>query len=314
MSDSGNTPQISQAFVLGAGLGTRLKRLTEARPKPLVPVVGKPLIAYAFDQLLQAGFQKIVINTHHCAEAYEHTFPGGHYGAASLTFRHEPVLLETGGGIKNVEDLLGDAPFLVYNGDILATFPLESAIAHHFASGNEVTLILRTHGGRLDIAWDSTTGRIADIGYRLGRVPNSHVFTGLYLVNPDFLHRLSLEKISVIPSFLAMIKEGTGLGGIVVDEGGWWELGTREKYLDVHRALRAADPDACWVHPTAQVAPTARLTGATYIGANAKIGPHAHLHDCILWEGTVIAQESRLTRCIVTENQTACGIHTDTDF
>jgi len=307
-------PLLSNAFVLGAGLGTRLKRLTQARPKPLVPVAGKPLITFAFDHLLEAGVKRIVVNTHHCAEAYGRAFPKGVYRYASLTFRHEPVLLETGGGIKNVEDLLGGAPFLVYNGDILATLPLEQAIAHHFASGNEVTLVLRSHGGPLQVAFDPATARVLDIGQRLGRAPGTHLFTGIYVVNPAFFCRLRLEKLSVIPTFLEMIAQGAALGAVVIDEGGWCDLGTRENYIEVHRALRAADPAACWVHPSAQVDPTARLTGATCVGAGAKIGPAAHLHDCILWEGTTIAPQSTLTRCIVTENQSAGGVHTDTDF
>lgn len=305
---------LSQAFVLGAGLGTRLKRLTEARPKPLVPVAGKPLICSAFDHLLGEGVERIVVNTHHRADAYGRAFPGGDYRNASLTFRHEPVLLETGGGIKNVEDLLGDQPFLVYNGDILSTLPLEPAIERHFAAGSEVTLILRSHGGPLQVAFDPGSGRVLDIGHRLGRAPGTHLFTGIYVVNPAFFRRLRLEKLSVVPTWLEMIEQGAALGAIVLDEGAWWDLGTREQYLEVHRTLRAADPDACWVHPTAEVDSTARLAGATFVGAGAKIGANAHLHDCILWEGTTIAQESSLTRCIVTENQTACGTHTDVDF
>ena len=305
---------ITQAFVLGAGLGTRLKRLTHARPKPLIPVAGKPLITCAFDHLLGVGVERIVVNTHHCAEAYGRAFPGGAYRHAALTFRHEPVLLETGGGIKNVEDCLGGAPFLVYNGDILSTLPLQPALAQHFAAGNEVTLVLRSHGGPLQVALAPGTSRVLDIGHRLGRAPGTHLFTGIYVVSPAFFHRLRLEKLSVIPAFLEMIAQGASLGAVVIDEGDWWDLGTREHYIEVHRTLRAADPAACWVHPTAQVDPTARLTGATCVGAGAKVGPGAHLHDCILWEGTAIASQSTLTRCILTENQSACGPHTDVDF
>ena len=308
------TPPIANAFVLGAGLGTRLKRLTQARPKPLVLVAGKPLISYAFDHLLSSGVKRIVVNTHHCAEAYGRAFPNSSYRGAALTFRHEPELLETGGGIKNVEDLLGDAPFLVYNGDILTNLPLEPALAHHFVAGNEVTLVLRSHGGPLQVAFDPATSRVLDIGHRLERAPGTHLFTGIYVVNPAFLRRLRLEKRSVIPTFLEMITQGAALGTVVLDSGDWWDLGTRQNYLEVHRTLRAANPAARWVHPTAQVDSTARLTGATCVGAGAKIGPGAHLHDCILWEGTTIAPDSALTRCILTENQSACGTHTDVDF
>jgi len=307
-------PCIAQAFVLGAGLGTRLKGLTQALPKPLIPVAGKPLITRAFDHLLSAGVTRLVVNTHHRAEAYGRAFPDGAYRHATLTLRHEPELLETGGGIKNVEELLGHAPFLVYNGDILTTLPLEPAIARHFEASNEVTLVLRSHGGPLQVAFDPGSGRVLDIGARLRRAPGTHLFTGIYIVTPEFLRRLQHGKRSVVPTFLEMIEQGAALGAIELDEGDWWDLGTREQYLAVHRVLRQADPHACWVDPTAQVDPSAQLTGATYVGPGAKIGPHARLHDCILWEGTHIAQQSELTRCIVTANQSVCGRHEAADF
>jgi NDP-sugar pyrophosphorylase family protein len=307
-------PCLSQAFVLGAGLGTRLKQLTRALPKPLIPVAGKPLITRAFDHLLNSGINRIIVNTHHQADAYQRVFPANAYGHATLAFRHEPDLLETGGGIKNVEDLLGDAPFLVYNGDVLTNLPLDPAIARHFETGNEVTLVLRSHGGPLQVAFDPGSGRVLDIGFRLGRAPGTHLFTGIYLLAPSFLRRLKREKRSVIPTFLEMIGQRAALGAIELDGGDWWDLGTREQYLAVHQTLREADPQACWIDPSAQIDPTARLTGATYVGPGAQIGAHAQLHDCILWEGTHIAPESELNRCIVTASQSVSGRHQDADF
>ncbi|MGC3989602.1 MAG: sugar phosphate nucleotidyltransferase [Chthoniobacteraceae bacterium] len=158
---------IRQAFVLGAGLGTRLKALTARLPKPLVPVANRPLITYAFDHLRAAGVEKLVINTHHCAEQYERAFPQGEYEGAALHFRHEPVLLETAGGIANVADLLGDEPFVVYNGDVFTDLALAPAIEHHFRAGNEVTLVLRSNTEPRQITLDEATGRIRDIGGRL---------------------------------------------------------------------------------------------------------------------------------------------------
>ena len=307
-------PRVTRAFVLGAGLGTRLRPLTESRPKPLVPVAGKPLITYAFDHLIDAGIERIVVNTHHCAEGYGRFFPGNVYRSVPVAFRHEPVLLETGGGIKNVEDLLGDAPFIAYNGDILATFPLGPAIVRHFEAGNEVTLILRSGGGPLHIGFDTDSGRVLDIRGRLGRAEGTHLFTGVYVVSPSFLRRLRMEKSSVIPAFLAMIVEGAGLGGIVLDQADWWDLGTRGQYMEVHRALRAADEQTAWVHPGAILEPGVKIGGASYVGPGSKIGANVELHDSILWEGTRIAKDSRLNRCIVTDGKSVGGVHTDVDF
>src|ERR1700716_2455454 len=94
---------IKQAFVLGAGLGTRLRPLTDDLPKPLVPIFHKPLITFALDHLIDIGIRKIFINTHRLPEVFVKAFPESSYFGTPLTFIHEPVLLETGGGVKNIE-------------------------------------------------------------------------------------------------------------------------------------------------------------------------------------------------------------------
>jgi NDP-sugar pyrophosphorylase family protein len=308
---------IRTAFVLGAGLGTRLKSLTACRPKPLIPVMNRPLIEYAFDRLLATGVERLVVNTHWRAERYAEFFGEDNYRGAGLTFREEtPEVLETAGGIWNVRDLLGDEPFIVFNGDILTTLRLEPAIEAHLASGNEVTMVLRSSGGPLQVACDGK--RVTDIG---GRVDASagprYLFTGIYLVGPEFIRRIPPgEKISVVPLFCAMIREGARLGGIVLDDGQWWDLGTREHYLNAHRELTTLPgvAPAPWIHPTATIAAGAELTGATAIGAYATVGADARLHDCILWDRTEVAPGAALERCIVTDGTRAEGRNLDFDF
>src|SRR5260221_425111 len=122
---------MNKAFVLGAGLGTRLRPLTDQLPKPLIPVFHKPLICYAFDHLLASGVREFIVNTHHLPEKYADAFPDSIYKGTPVTFRHEPVLLETAGGIANIADLVRDESFLVYNGDILTDLPLAPLINEH---------------------------------------------------------------------------------------------------------------------------------------------------------------------------------------
>ena len=318
---------IRTAFVLGAGLGTRLKSLTARRPKPLIPVVNRPLISHAFDHLLGAGVERLVVNTHWRAEAYGTAFPDASHRGAPIAFRHEsPEVLETAGGIKNVEDLVVGAPFIVYNGDILTDLPLAPALAHHAASGSEVTMILRSQDGPLQIAFDESSGRIADIGRRLdpAREPR-FLFTGIYLVNPEFLQRIpAATKIGVIPIFCEMIREHARLGGIVIDDRHWYDLGTREQYLAVHEVMRIETSNIehrtsntelpPWIAPSAQISPDAKIEGATAIGADARIGAGAHLRDCLIWENAEVEPGAVLERCIVTDGARAGGTHRDHDF
>ena len=125
--------QISTAFILGAGLGTRIRPLTENTPKPLLPIGGRPIITYAMERLRAIGVKRFIVNTHHCAKKYDETFPENNWKGIPITFSHEPVLLDTAGGIKNIEDLMADDErIIVYNGDIITNMPMELLIRKHF--------------------------------------------------------------------------------------------------------------------------------------------------------------------------------------
>jgi NDP-sugar pyrophosphorylase family protein len=153
---------IKQAFVLGAGLGKRLRPLTESLPKPLIPIYGKPLITFALDHLCAVGVESFVINTHHLADQLDSLLADGTYTGRPLRLVHEPDLLETGGGIKNVEGFLAPEPFIVYSGDILTDIELKPLIHEHFRKGNDVTLALRETGLAAGIA--DTSGEHARPG------------------------------------------------------------------------------------------------------------------------------------------------------
>jgi mannose-1-phosphate guanylyltransferase len=302
------------AFVLGAGLGTRLKALTRRLPKPLIPVANRPLITYAMDHLMGAGVRRFVVNTHWLAGEYGRAFPGGSYRGCPVLFREEqPEVLETAGGLKNAEDLFCGEAVVVYNGDILSDLPLGKVLSEHRASGNEVTLVLRSKDGPLQVAWDAKTGRVEDIGRRIhpeGR--SDYLFTGIYVVEPGFLARIPPgRKLGVVPVFTEMILSGARLGGVVVDEGGWWDLGTREQYLAVHE-LRASE--APWIDPEAEVDASAVLSGGTAVGRGARVGARSRLENCILWPGARVEPGSVLRRCIVAGADPVSGEHEGVDF
>lgn len=158
--------RVRTAFVMGAGLGSRLRPLTDSRPKPLVPIFNKPLVTFALDHLLAVGVERFVINTHHLAERWTDFFPNSTYRGAKIDFVFEPELLETGGGIANAAPFLGDEPFLVYSGDVLTDVDLGRLLAEHFASENAVTVGLRQTG--LSEAIACRDGRIVDFKGRHG--------------------------------------------------------------------------------------------------------------------------------------------------
>jgi mannose-1-phosphate guanylyltransferase len=324
---------VTQAFVLGAGLGTRLRPLTDDLPKPLVPVFQKPLITFAFDHLIDVGLARFFVNTHHRPERFVEIFAQSTYRDCRIEFFHEPNLLETAGGIANIAASLVPGPLLVYNGDVLTDLPIAALIDRHFSAGNLVTLALRSNAEPKHIAFDPASGRVVDIRNQLGSgAPDEFLFTGIYIVEPGFVDVLERGvKRSVIPHFLELIRRGEKIGGVVIDEGNWWDVGSRDAYLQLHRELsgKAGLPAAAlkfpaypvgdpqWkapVHKTATVDPTAQLRGCTVVGRDCRVGAEVILEDTILWPGAQIASRSHLSGCIVRTHKTAQGVHRNIDI
>jgi len=313
--------KIHKAFVLGAGLGTRLRPLTETTPKPLIPIFGKPLITFALDHLLANGISSFVINTHRLADQFERLFETGEYAGAAVKLIHEPYLLETGGGIKNAENLLNGGSFITYSGDILSDVTLQPLIEEHFLRGNDVTLGLRNTGIASAVALRD--GQVVGIANNSG-VPGTYDFANIAVWNPDIFARLEpLRKISFIPVVLDWMKANGRVGGVVLDDGKWFNVGSAADYLGVHRTILKEKwrpqyvRDSEWpqsVNKTATISETAKLVGCTVVGPNCRVDAAAVLEDTILWEGAEITSRSHLSRCIVRARQTATGEHCDHVF
>ncbi len=313
---------VKQAFVLGAGKGTRLKTLTATLPKPLIPIHQKSLITYAFDHLIACGFDRFMVNTHHLPDSFSPAFPDGTYRNKQLTFRFEPQLLETGGGIANIADWLPqDESFMIYNGDILSDMNLTPAIEAHAASDNLVTLVLRSKGEALQVALDEHKKQVCDIRNTLQTASSAlYQFTGVYLVRPDFLKLLTPgKKESVIPAFLKLIERGS-LGGIIIDDGSWSDLGTRGAYLRASASLSTngfpnygKQAQQLRIHPDAKIHPEAHVCPLSSIGTGCIINAGARIDNSILWPDSEVAAESSLRNTIVRSGKSAAGILIDQD-
>lgn len=319
--------RVKKAFVLGAGLGTRLRPLTDRLPKPLVPLFHKPLAEWALLACKRAGIGNFAVNTHHLPGAWEalgSSFSGdfsevksgngepvafrAYFGKPVALF-HEPVLLETGGGLKNIAGWIGGDSVLVHNGDIFSTIPLERLIAAHEASGLPVTLALRSDGEAKHIALDESGSRVTDIRAMLGKAEGTHVFSGIYCISPGFLDLLPPgEKVSVIPAFLELASRGE-LGAIVLDEGVWLDLGDRASYLRAHRELALAER----VHEDAVIEPGAVVEDSV-VGPGAVVEAGAVVKNSVVWPGCRVTAGARLDGCIVFSGNPVEGSHTDEDL
>ncbi len=315
-----------RAFILGAGLGNRLRPLTAQLPKPLIPVHHRPLITYAFAHLHAAGVREFTVNTHHLPEAYGQAFPENSVLGCPVTFRHEPLLLETGGGIANVADLLHGEPFWIYNGDILTDLPLDAALSHHRKSGNAVTLILRSQGAVENVALDQATGKIIDLRNARGtNHPDQFQFTGIWLCEPSFMKWLPTRGLreSVVEAWLRAIDDGVSIGGVVLDDGLWFDLGDRASYLKAHETTKQS-PFPAWspmtalekapAHPAAAVHPSAFVDEASSIAPGATVEAGARIVRSILWKGALVKAGAHLADCIVLSGGVAAGTLTGLDI
>ena len=270
-------------------MGTRLRPLTDLLPKPLVPLFHKPLAMWAVEACEAIGCKRFAINTHHLPEKWE-DFGGGR----DVSFFHEPVLLETGGGLKNIQAWVEDGSLLIHNGDIFSSMDLRKLVDAHEASGDEVTLALRSGGGAKKISLGEG-GRVEDVRSEVKGLPGTHVFTGIYCVKKDFLKRIpAAEVIAVIPAFQELVRAG-GLGAVVLDEGEWMDLGDVESYLAAHRDLFLQEP----VHPEAMIAEGAVIENSV-IGKGAVIGKDARVADSVVWSGASVSAGETVTGEVVT--------------
>jgi NDP-sugar pyrophosphorylase family protein len=265
--------------------------------------------------------ERFVINTHKLPELIETSFRGDEYEGHSITLVHEPDLLETGGGIKNAERCLGSDPFLTYSGDVLTDINLQPLIDEHFRRGNDVTLALRETGLASEVALRDH--RVVDIANRYGATGNLD-FANVAVWNPNVFHQIPpRQKISFIPIVADWIGKGGKIGGLVMNDGKWFNIGSRLEYLDVHRIILREHWTPHYIKigewpervaKSATVDQSAQLRGCSVVGENCQVGAGAVLEDTILWPDAQIASKSELHGCIVRSQKKVSGIHRNSDI
>ena len=314
---------VRTAFVLCAGWGERLQPLTNQVPKPLVPICGVPLCEFALARIAKTGVERIVINTHRLPDQFIRLFPEypepSHYDGIPVFFRHEEVLLETAGGLKNIEDLLLSGPVLVHNGDILADLDLGALFAAHTGGGALCTLALRSSGGPLQVGFDAATGSVTDIRGELGSSDPRFLYTGVCVVAPEFVARIPAGRpVSFVPVWLDMLRSGGKIAGVVLDGGVWRDIGNIDEYMRVHADLAAGtvkvEPPATappawpvWRMPGAEVAAGAAMDGWNWCGPDSHVGAGAKVANSILWAGSRVEPGAVVENSVVREGMIAAG-------
>ena len=234
-----------KAMVLAAGLGTRLRPLTDRTPKPLLPVAGRPILLWNLLLLKRHGITDIIINLHHLGEQIVQVLGDGSRFGMRVAYSHEPTLLGTGGGIKQAAPFLKDGSFLVLNGDTLSACDLTGLLSAHRAGGALVTLALREdpEAARWGPVTVDANSRILQInGAPPLRdppkpLPLPCMFAGIHLLEPAVLDAIPPGPGSIIDVYLSLLRQGRILQGYRMS-GYWSDVGTSERYAEAQQDVR----------------------------------------------------------------------------
>lgn len=268
-------PAMIPAFVLAAGLGTRLRPLTDDLPKPLVPVGATSAFATIVTQLRAANFQEIVANGWHAKERLQ-------VAAAALGVQVsvEEELLGTAGGLVRAGASLGSGDVLVWNGDILATVAPAALVAAHGA-GTFGTLVVRPAlRGAGNVGLDGA-GRVVRLRQEVfGHEEHGGEFVGIHVVGAPLREALPEVGCLVTDGYLPALRRGAIVGSYLY-HAPFFDVGTPESYLAANRAWLAARGEPAWLGPGARVTGTA--LGAV-VGAGASVD--GNVQNAVIWPDT----------------------------
>lgn len=231
------------ALVLAAGFGTRLRPYTDHTPKPLFTLDRQPLLDIMIRRLSGAGVDTVIVNTHHHHRQIENFLHGQRYGAKIIT-RHEPVILGTGGAIRNTADIWHSRPLLVVNSDIETDIDFQALYRFHLDQGQPATLALCRHPAFNSVAVDHQ-GHV--VGFRKTSDPGGRsasdlmTFTGVQVMSDTILPYIPPEGFaSSIDAYRAMLADGHRLSAYIPDPLRWSDLGTPERYQAAARDIMTA--------------------------------------------------------------------------
>jgi mannose-1-phosphate guanylyltransferase len=282
------------AFVLAAGFGTRLRPLTDERPKPLVWIGDRPLAAHIIERLAGGGVQAVALNTHHRAGDFAGALAGL---PLSVEVIHEPEILGTAGGLANAAPWLGEGDVLVWNGDILIDLDVAALLAAHCGSGAAATLAVAPRArGEGTVGVGSARQIVRLRGERFGEEVAGGDFVGVQVVGDLLRRRLPKLGCLVGDGYLPWLREGGALATFKAP-GVWDDVGTVDAYLRANARWLERSGRAAYVGPGAEVAGGVEVVGSV-VGAGAQVTGQGALRDCVVWPGA--RAEAPLCGAVVT--------------
>ena len=306
-----------KAVVMAGGEGSRLRPLTLGRPKPMVPLVNKPVIAHILALLKKHGITDVVITVQYMSDMIQRYFGDGQGLGMKLSYSVEEVPLGTAGSVKNAQSFL-DEPFIVISGDALTDIHLAKLIAFHQQKRAKLTITLFRVPDPLEygVVIADEQGRIQRFLEKPGwsEVISDTVNSGIYVVEPDVLDYFEPGKVFDFSQdlFPLMMKKADPLYGYVA-EGYWCDVGNLQEYLrasgDILEKRVQVDPlgkesqPGVWCEDDVQIAPDARLEGPIFLGSGVRIRSQAHIQGpAVIRDNTIVDTRAHIERSVIWGN------------
>lgn len=288
------------AIVLVGGQGTRLRPLTAARHKSLVPVCNRPAIDYLFEWLGRSGFGRVVLALGIANEDLAEAYPEGALHGMRLVTVLERQRLESGGAIRYAVEQLGITErFVVFNGDVYMEFDFQGALDAHIKSGALVTMALSPveDPSQFGVAVLDEGNWIRGFHEKPppGHAPSNLVNAGLWIFEPEAVAMIPPGAVRVEDTLFPSLAERGKLFGYVFD-GPWQDIGTAERYLALNQLLATRGGEHL-VHE-ATVSPGSIFI-ASSAGPGTRIGKHCVIEGSILWEDVEIGDDVNVRNSII---------------
>ena len=312
-----------KAMILAAGFGTRLHPLTHTVPKPMVPIMNRPILEHTIHLLRTHGIQDITVNLHHLPEIIKDHFGDGNDFGVNLHWSHEPEILGTAGGIKKAQEFLDGEAFLVINSDVVTDCDLSKVIAFHKAKGSALTLVVRkgdTPEQCDPIEVDENDRIVHIVGTSAKNKPDDTariLFTGIQVMEPEIFDRIPENKFygTTTDVFPGMLEDGLPMFAYWHSDY-WKDVGTIQSYLDVHKDLLDGrmtggfpleNNSAAGGHITqpaligknCQIADTAKIGPYAVLGDHCTIEDDAVIEHSICWQGVTLGKNSHVNQSVL---------------
>lgn len=235
---------ITKGMLLAAGLGTRLRPLTEKTPKAMLPMDGHPLIAYGLGLLQHAGIRDIVINLHYLGDHIRDYCKDGSQWGLRIRYSEEPEILGSGGGLKRAAALMKGESFVAINADTLMDIDIRAVMAaHNPKHAGLMTLIPISPTDTYGRVARNANGHLAEFG------SGDYTFAGVQIVTPQLIAQLPEGECSVIEAGYKPLISGGATVDTVIHTGYWNDIGTVERYEKTQNEIRSGRLKLKVAHP-----------------------------------------------------------------